>query len=59
MVEGLFFDYGRYNIEFIQNLFLSHESEVILRIPKTLEELENFWCWHYDFKGLYTVKSVY
>lgn len=43
----------------IHELFTNTEAQCILRIPLSLRPMEDRLIWHYDRKGLFSVKSGY
>lgn len=49
----------QWNHEFIRHIFLPINQEIILNIPLSYYVSEDLWIWHYDLKGLYSVRSGY
>jgi len=45
--------------ELIREFFLPMDVSTILSIPLCTRRQPDFWSWHFDRKGLFTVKSAY
>ncbi|CAN1306590.1 Putative ribonuclease H protein At1g65750 [Linum perenne] len=45
--------------EAIEMFCTTQETEEILKIPIGPKEVEDYWVWHHDRRGTYTVKSGY
>ena len=43
----------------INDHFLAHDVDVILNISLSSRAQPDFWAWHYDRKGFFSVRSVY
>ena len=48
-----------WNRELVQATFLQMDVEIILGIPLCTRNLEDFWSWHHERHGSFTVKSAY
>ncbi|XP_073355316.1 uncharacterized protein [Aegilops tauschii subsp. strangulata] len=48
-----------WNKQVINDHFLAHDADVILNIPLSSRVQPDFWAWHYDRKGFFSVRSVY
>ncbi|XP_071683223.1 uncharacterized protein [Lolium perenne] len=48
-----------WNTELLHTWFLPMDVEVIKTIPLSTRRLEDRWAWHYDKKGVLTVRSMY
>lgn len=60
MVSDLIIDEPRrWNIELVNHLFWPADRQVILNIPLGMSNSTDVLMWHYDKKGLYSVKSGY
>jgi hypothetical protein len=44
--------------QLVRDLLVEEDAETILAIP-VHEDMEDLWAWHYDPKGLFTIKSAY
>ena len=49
---------GDWDIQLIRDIFCDDDAKVILAIPLTSEQ-ENTRTWHYDQRGLFSVRSAY
>jgi ribonuclease HI len=49
---------GSWDVQLVQSIFLKQDVDLILAIPLR-EEMEDEWAWHYEPKGIFTVKSAY
>ena len=45
--------------EEVRKYFLEIDSEAILRIPLSMRNQEDYWAWHHERNGLFTVRSAY
>ncbi|KAL5547790.1 hypothetical protein UlMin_003021 [Ulmus minor] len=45
--------------QLIRDSFMDFEAEKIIQIPRSSLSLADSYCWHFDNKGLYSVKSAY
>ncbi|KAL5566792.1 hypothetical protein UlMin_029956 [Ulmus minor] len=59
LVSDLLDNEGRWNTQLIRDSFLDFEAEKILQIPRSSLNLADSYCWHFDNKRLYSVKSAY
>ncbi|PRQ25708.1 putative ribonuclease H-like domain, reverse transcriptase zinc-binding domain-containing protein [Rosa chinensis] len=60
MVADLIDEGGReWVMELLEELFTSHEVDTIAAIPLSLRNSDDRLVWHYDRKGIYSVKSGY
>ena len=50
---------GRWEEDLILDNFVSVDVERILRIPLSTQLTEDFVAWHFDSKGIFSVKSAY
>jgi hypothetical protein len=48
-----------WNTEKIKAAFLPLDVAVILNIPLSARRQEDFWAWHYEKKGIFSVRSAY
>lgn len=48
-----------WNEELIRLVFLPIDAEAILKIPICTRNIDDFWAWHLDRKGRFTVSSAY
>ena len=39
--------------------FIPMDASVILSIPLCNRPMEDFWAWHYDRRGVFSVRSAY
>lgn len=39
--------------------FVSPDVDIIMNIPLSLRVQRDFWAWHYDRRGVFTVRSAY
>jgi hypothetical protein len=49
---------GMWDVELVRDNFCEQDAAIILSIP-VFEDIEDTWAWHFDEKGLFSVKSVY
>ena len=59
LVSDLLDNDGRWKTQLIRDSFLDFEAEKIIQIPRSSLNLADSYCWHFDNKGLYSVKSAY
>ncbi|KAL5580419.1 hypothetical protein UlMin_012861 [Ulmus minor] len=59
LVSELLDNAGRWNTQLIRDSFLDFEAKKILQIPRSSLNLADSYCWHFDNKGLYSVRSAY
>ncbi|KAL5573647.1 hypothetical protein UlMin_023244 [Ulmus minor] len=59
LVSELLDNACRWNIQLIRDSFLDFEAEKILQIPRSSLNLADSYCWHFNNKGLYSVRSAY
>ncbi|KAL5551842.1 hypothetical protein UlMin_002018 [Ulmus minor] len=59
LVSDLLDNAGRWKTQLIRDSFLDFEAEKIIQIPRSSLNLADSYCWHFDNKGLYSVKSAY
>jgi hypothetical protein len=45
--------------EKLRQYMLPMDVELILQIPICMRQHEDFWAWHYDRRGLFSVRSAY
>lgn len=45
--------------DMIQQVFLPVDAEAILQIPLCTRQVDDFWAWHEDPKGRFSVRSAY
>jgi hypothetical protein len=50
---------ARWDTEKIQQLFTPADAEAILSIPLSTRNQSDFWAWHHEKKGIFTVRSAY
>jgi hypothetical protein len=48
-----------WNETVIRETFLPMDASVILNIPICTRNQDEFWAWHFDRKGLFSVRSAY
>ena len=49
---------GKWDDQLLTDLFCEHDADIIRAIPLQ-EDLEDYWAWHPDPKGQFSVKSAY
>ena len=49
----------QWNREKIASAFISMDTEAILSIPLSFRRQDDFWAWHYDRRGVFSVRSAY
>lgn len=59
LVSDLIESPGKWNVELIQQSFLSPDSELILTLPLSPFNHNDSWLWHYNKNGIYLVRSGY
>ncbi|KAL5545509.1 hypothetical protein UlMin_005196 [Ulmus minor] len=64
LVADLLDENGSWNAPLISHKFLNYEAKIILALPRPVVgsfsvDKQDSYCWHYDAKGLYSVKSAY
>ncbi|KAL5553367.1 hypothetical protein UlMin_040768 [Ulmus minor] len=64
LVADLLDENGRWNVPLISQMFLNFEAKIILALPRPAvgcfsADKQDSYCWHYDAKCLYSVKSAY
>ncbi|KAL5548684.1 hypothetical protein UlMin_003915 [Ulmus minor] len=59
LVTDLLDNDGRWKIQLIRDSFLDFEAEKIIQLPRSSLNLADSYCWHFDNKGLYSVKTAY
>ncbi|KAL5539433.1 hypothetical protein UlMin_045908 [Ulmus minor] len=64
LVADLLDENGRWNAPLVSQMFLDFEAKLILALPRpalgcSMADKQDSYCWHYDAKGLYSVKSAY
>jgi hypothetical protein len=57
--EFLDFSTARWNEEKLRHHMLPMNVDEILQIPICLRQHADFWSWHYDRRGVFTVRSAY
>lgn len=45
--------------DLVQCYFTSMDCDAIFNIPLSTKRLEDFWAWHYEKKGVFSVRSTY
>ena len=48
-----------WNEGLVRSVFLPIDAEAILKIPVCTKNIDDFWAWHPDRKGRFTVSSTY
>ena len=48
-----------WNTEKLEEFFMPMDVQVIKAIPVCTHSQEDFWSWHYDRSGVFTVRSAY
>jgi hypothetical protein len=48
-----------WNQELLGTVFLPMDAELIANIPLSTRSQSDFWAWHYEWNGLFTVRSAY
>jgi hypothetical protein len=48
-----------WDIQALQSHFIPMDLELILSIPLTTRRQRDFWAWHYEKSGSFTVRSAY
>jgi hypothetical protein len=48
-----------WDIELIQSVFLPMDAQAIVSIPLSTRRQTDFWAWHYECNGVFTVRSAY
>lgn len=48
-----------WNSLLMEDLFTKEEAETIMSIPLSLRQLEDKYVWHFDKRGIYSVRSGY
>jgi hypothetical protein len=43
----------------LQTFFLPMDRELIMSIPLSTRQQDDFWAWHYDKSGVFSVRSAY
>jgi hypothetical protein len=43
----------------LQTFFTPMDREIICNIPLSMRRQEDFWAWHYEKKGVFSVRSTY
>lgn len=43
----------------LQNFFTPMDTEIIGNIPLCIRSQEDFWAWHYERRGVFSVRSAY
>jgi hypothetical protein len=49
----------RWDRQSVNDFFLPMDAEVIMRIPLCTSAQGDFWAWHYEKSGMFTVRSAY
>jgi len=52
-------DSGSWNEELVRACFNNEDAEIILKIPPSSNQTQDFVSWLHTRSGLYTVKSTY
>lgn len=50
---------GDWNRELVHNVFIPFDAKAILSIPVCTRQVENFWAWGHNPKGIFSVRSAY
>jgi hypothetical protein len=50
---------GQWDMEKLNMHFLPMDVQIICNIPISTRKQANFWAWHYDKKGTFSVRSAY
>lgn len=48
-----------WNIDLVRQFFLPMDAEAILSIPLCTSAIDDFWSWHFESKGFFSVRSCY
>jgi hypothetical protein len=48
-----------WNMEKVEEFFLPMDVDVIKGIPLCMCNQEDFWAWHFEKNGIFTVRSAY
>lgn len=48
-----------WKVDRVRQVFLPMDADVILSIPSCTSPMQYFWSWHYDRKGVFSVRSAY
>ena len=48
-----------WNKGLVRTVFTHFDAEVILKIPMCTRRVEDFWAWHHDPRGRFSVRSAY
>ena len=48
-----------WDVDVIETHLYAMDKEAILNIPLSSRVHDDFWAWHYDRRGIFTVKSAY
>lgn len=53
-------DPGRsWDRQLVGDFFIPMDSDIIFSIPLCTSEQEDFWAWHYEKSGIFSVRSAY
>jgi hypothetical protein len=50
---------GQWNVEKLNLVFLPMDVEVIREIPISTRVQGDFWAWHFEMMGMFSVRSAY
>jgi hypothetical protein len=60
MVSELVDDHTRtWNTDRVQEAFVPMDAELVLNIPLPTRQQDDWWAWHYEKRGVFTVRSAY
>jgi hypothetical protein len=48
-----------WNHELVKSVFLPMDAELITNIPLSTRRQKDFWAWHYECNGVFSVRSAY
>ena len=48
-----------WNKQVVQSTFMPMDADTILGIPLCTRNMDDFWAWHYEKHGIFSVKSAY
>jgi hypothetical protein len=50
---------GQWDLQLLREIFIPMDMKVIYGIPLCTRRQENCWAWHYERKGIFSVRSAY
>jgi hypothetical protein len=48
-----------WNTDRVQEAFVPMDAELVLNIPLPTRQQDDWWAWHYEKRGIFTVRSTY